>query len=357
MSRTAVLLLVALIAVGCGSSNDAAGSEPVKRYLVYEKLVGEKGVWIAGTDGSSPRLLVPDARTPVISPDGKSVAYVGGCSPEDICKGTNVISASGGKPRRISSDRPTFPPAAFIWSPDSKRLLLSRGSTPFERELVSIAVADSRTLTIAKGQLYGASFSPDGQQLVYSKATPATARSGEDAFDLFVVPSDGGKPKRITHTGDNADPVWGPKSIAFSRIVRDAAWGRNEVWRVNPDGSGRETITGPLLEMLRGTSGVDGLVPVAWSDDGHALLGGMLTSVGAEPFAIDPRNGKARALENADEFIDTVAISHDGRFVLAYTNPPMGGPSEESTAVLVLPYAGGKPTVVARGAWAPSWNR
>jgi dipeptidyl aminopeptidase/acylaminoacyl peptidase len=346
-----------LIAVGCGSPNDVAGPGPVKRYLVYEKATGEKGVWIADTDGSSPRLLVPDARNPAISPNGASVAYVGGCSAEDICKGTYVISTAGGEPRRISSGRPTFPPAAFTWSPDSKRLLLTRGSTPFERELVSIDAADGSTSTIAKGRFYGASFSPDAKQIVYAKATSPTAHSGEGAFDLFVAASDGSESKQITHSGDSVDPAWGPKSIAFSRIVWDAAWGRNEIWRINPDGSGRETITGPLLEMLRGTSGFDGLVPVAWSDDGQALLGGMLTSSGAEPFAIDPRNGRARALENVEEFIHTVAISHDGQSVLAYTYPPMGESEEENAAVLIVPYGGGKPTVVARGAWAPSWNR
>ena len=223
----------------------ATGTGPPKRYLVYEKAIGKKGVWIADADGSNQRLLVRDARNPAISPDGASVAYVGGCSAEDICKGTYVISTAGGKPRRISSDRLTFPPAAFTWSPDSKRLLLTRGSTPFEGELVSIDVADGSTSTIAKGRLYGTSFSPDGQQIVYSKATPATPRSGKDALDLFVVPSDGGKPKRITHTGDNAASVWGPKAIAFSRVVWKDSWGRNEIWRIEPDGSGRETITGP----------------------------------------------------------------------------------------------------------------
>jgi tricorn protease-like protein len=355
VSRTALLLPVALIAVGCGSPNDVAGPGPVKRYLVYEKATGEKGVWIAATDGSSPRLLVPDARNPAISPNGASVAYVGGCSAEDICKGTYVISTAGGKPRRISSDRPTFPPAAFTWSPDSKRLLLTRGSTPFEEELVSMDVADGSTSTIAKGRFYGASFSPDGQQIVYSKATSGTARSGEDACDLFVVTSDGGEPKRITHTGDNADPVWGPKSIAFSRVVWKDSWGRNEIWRIQSDGSDRTTITGPLPDEFS-QSGSDGLVPIGWSDDGRVLLGGLTTYVGATPVAVDLDGGRPNTIADV-EGIDTTGISDDGRFVLAYTNPPMGGPSEESTAVLIFLYAGGKPTVVARGAWAPSWNR
>jgi hypothetical protein len=82
----------------------------------------------------------------------------------------------------------------------------------------------------------------------------------------------------------------------------------------------------------------------------------MLTPVGAEPWAIDPQSGKLRALGRG-EFTDTVAISGDGRSVLADTYPPMGGASEESATVLIVPYAGGKPTVVARGARSPSWNR
>jgi Tol biopolymer transport system component len=344
-----------MVTAGCSSLHAATGTGPPKRYLVYEKATGERGVWIADADGSNPRLLVPDARNPSISPNGASVVYVGGCSAEDICKGTYVISTAGGKPRRISSDRLTFPPAAFTWSPDSKRLLLTRESTPFEGELVSIDVADGSTSTIVKGRFSGVSFSPDGQQIVYSKATPGTARSGEDAFDLFVVPSDGGNPKRITHTGDNADPVWGPKAIAFSRPVRKGSWGRNEIWRIQSDGSERKTITGPLSDELN-LSGSDGLVPIGWSDDGRVLLGGLTTYVGATPVAVDLHGGQPHPIVDL-EGIDTVGISRDGRFVLAYTNPPMGGPSEESTAVLVFPYAGGKPTVVARGAWAPSWNR
>ena len=47
-----------------------------------------------------------DVRDPQRSPDGKWVAYVGGCDSdeEDLCTGTFVVSTSGGKPRRVSSD-------------------------------------------------------------------------------------------------------------------------------------------------------------------------------------------------------------------------------------------------------------
>jgi len=350
--RTAVLFLVALIAVGCGSSNDAAAPGPIKRHLVYERLVGEKGVWIADTDGGNPRLLVPRGHSPVISPDGSSVAYVGDCDAEDVCHGTYVISTAGGKPRRISSDTAVSRP--FIWSPDSKRLVVTRGPTPFDEDLVSINVSDGTESRLAKGRFYGASFSPDAKEIVYSKATSVTARSSEGAFDLFVVGSDGGAPKQITDTGDGAAPVWGPKSIAFAKLVPDRGWGRNEIWQVQPDGSGRRTITGPLPKELRG-QGFTGLMPVDWSDDGNALLAGWANEWGLVPVAVDPADGKSLRLVE-DLAAESVAISRDGRFVLASRQPPVGTPDEENATVVIVPEGGGKPTVVARGAGSPSWN-
>jgi dipeptidyl aminopeptidase/acylaminoacyl peptidase len=349
MLRSAALLAVVLVAAGCGSSKaveQGPASGPVKRYLVYEKLVGKKGVWIADADGSDPRLLVASGHSPVISPDGSSVAYVGGCNGEDVCDGTYIISTAGGKPRRVSSETPVR------WAPDSKRLVVRT-----KVALLAIDASTGKKTTLVKGDVRGWSFSPDGSQIVFGRAQEGED-SGTDEVNLFVADSAGGEPKQITEGGDSESPVWGPKSIAFSKIVwSDDGWGRNEIWRIQPDGSGRETITGSLLEMLRGTSGYDGLAPVAWSDDGSALLGGMLNAAGAAPFATDPDSGKARALATEEEFVDAAAISHDGQSVLAYTHPPIGGTGGENTAVFIVPYDGGKPTVVARRAGSPSWNR
>jgi hypothetical protein len=151
---------------------------------------------------------------------------------------------------------------------------------------------------------------------------------------------------------------WGAEVDCVLEDRWEAGWGRNEIWRINPDGSGRETITGPLRELLGETSGYDGLVPMAWSDDGNALLGGMLTYTGPEPFAIDPRSGKARRLRSVYEFTGAVGISHDGRSVLAETlPPPNGGTPPDCENVLIIPYGRGKATVVARDAGSPSWNR
>ena len=156
--KTAALLAVLVVTTGCGSIERAAGPDPggrkaVERHLVYEKLIGERGVWIADVDGGHAQLLVRGGRAPVISPDGKWVVYVS-CDPEDelACKGTFVISTSGGKPRKLSSDLHTLPPGAGTWSPDSKRIVVSRGSPSGEEQaLVSIDLASGKELKLAEG--------------------------------------------------------------------------------------------------------------------------------------------------------------------------------------------------------------
>jgi len=357
--RTAAFVAVVVVAAGCGSVERAGGPAPtqVERHLVYEKLVGEKGIWIADVDGNNPRLLVPEGHSPTISPDGRSVAYTGGCGAEHGCFGTYVVSTSRGKPRCISSCDMSGRSITWMWSPDSTRVLMTRGSRSADvDELVSIDVSAAESSVLASGSFAGASWSPDGKQVVFAKATPTTENSSEPAFNLFVVDGSGGKPKQITEGGDSVEPLWGPKSIAYSKVVSGAdGWSKNEIWRVQPDGSGRKTISGPLRGHLR-AEGFDGLVPVAWSDDGRALLAGLMTEYGAEPVAVDPDGGSPELLPGT-EGLGTAGLSHDGRYVLAYYEPPFGSLHEEDTKVVILPSAGGKPTFVMRGAWLPSWNR
>ena len=363
MLKSAALLAVVLVTAGCGSNEKVAGQKPVghgpvERHLVYEKL-GGKGVWISDVNGGNARLLVRDGRAPAISPDGRWVVYVS-CDPKDelACKGTFVISTSGGEPRRFSSDVDTRRPALGTWSPDSKRIVVSRGGASSEEHaLISIDLANGKELKLADGAVSW-SFSPNGKQIVYARAGPVAKTSGMESTDLFVVDSMGGDPKQITHTADSADPVWGPKSIAFARLLPNGQWGRSEIWQVQPDGSGLKTITGPLPQQYRSENGGDtkeGLIPIAWSDDGRALLGGFLWS-SVIPVAIDPESGEIRDLDEI-EFPYAVAISRDGRTALAYTYRPIGGYDDDSATVQIVPYAGRKAKIVARGAGSPSWNR
>jgi WD40 repeat protein len=351
--KGAVLLALAIV-VGCGSSMATDKPEPIQGHLVYEKLIGKRGVWIADVDGGNPQLLVRDGRSPVISPDGEWVAYVGGCDSdgEDVCKGTFVVSTSGGEPRKVASDVHLRPAPSCTWSPDSKRIVVTRGSTAADETLVSIDLASGKESKVATGGSWGWTFSPDGKQIAYAQAVEA---SDGVRVDLFVVDSAGGEPNQITDTGDSAAPVWGPTSIAFSRLVPAGDWGRSEIWEIQPDGSGRKTITGRLPDQLR-RDGFDGLAPVAWSDDGRALLSGWTSGSGAIPAAVDPETGEIREIVE-NEFAHAVAISRDGRVALAYTYPPIGGFEEDTATVLIVPYDGGKPMVVARGAGSPSWNR
>jgi hypothetical protein len=99
--------------------------------------------------------------------------------------------------------------------------------------------------------------------------------------------------------------------------------------------------------------GCVGLAPVGWSEDGRALLAAWLCEFSGEPVAVDPETGKIRLLGGGAYEGE---LSRDGRFVLVEGG---GGadPSPEEQTVLIVPYAGGKPDIVATGARAPSWNR
>jgi dipeptidyl aminopeptidase/acylaminoacyl peptidase len=289
---------------------------------------------------------------PAISPDGKLVAYDGGCDQSGFCKGAYVMSTSGGEPRQISKQI-----VGISWSPDSNRIVATDPGihdAP-DSTLLSIEVASGKAVTLAYGDVYGASFSPDGKQIVYAVAKkPSHNGFIDEKIDLFVTARDGGEAKQITDDGQSAWPVWGPKSIAFAKLIPTPEWGRDELWQVQPDGSRRRPIIAPLPKRFLG-QGYQGLVPVDWSEDGRALLAGWINEWGAIPIAVDPQTGTARQLVEF-QGAEPVALSRAGDLALVFGVDSEGSHPEEDT-VLIVPYAGGKAQVVAQGAAAASWNR
>jgi hypothetical protein len=283
----------------------------------------------------------------VISPDGKWVAYVAECflpGSSDCGKAYVVSTEPGEKPRLIAQGVGW----TKTWSPDSEAIVVEA-----ENALIRIDVESGEKATLARGQFWGWSLSPDGKQIVYARRHELSSEHfGGQKIDLFVASVDGSaEAKRITDTGDSAFPVWGPKSIAFAKLISYGGWGRHEIWRIQPDGTGRTSITGALAKRFL-MSGCVGLTPVDWSDDGHALLAAWSCEFSEEPVAVDLETGEARQLSGSH----ADALSGDGRFALVHEHC-CAEPQPEEARVLIVPYPDGQPKVVAHGAVAPSWNR
>jgi dipeptidyl aminopeptidase/acylaminoacyl peptidase len=340
-------IVFACFAVAAGCSG--GGDEPERRTLIaFTKLTPRTGeVWTARADGTGARRLLR-GWAPAVSPDGRWIAFHR-CSEYVRCD-LYVVSTTGGEPRLLA--RLTNSPE---WSPTSERLVAWRTVGSRDSILLSIDPRTGRETELARGLLHTKSVAPSGEEVVYSRGVPADQKFfGAERIDLYVVGIDGGEPRQLTHDGRSDYPVWGPEAIAFARVLPYRGWGRHEIWRIEPNGEGRRSVTGRLPKRLIG-SGITGLVPVAWSADGRSLLTELTNEFGAPPYAVDPETGAIRKIGDFGYYSFPAGLSRDGRFVLVVESGlPEGGARE---GLLVAPYRGGRPKLVATRAGPASWNR
>ena len=331
-------LLLAATACSGGNSGEVKTARPAERHLVYISGDSAKNgmVWIAKPDGSNARHLTPGA-VALLSPDGKAVAV------QRPGKGIFVVSSDGTKTRRLTPR--TLRPVA--WSGDGKTLYTARANGPAVVQLIALDRATGSSHSLAKGSFYGFDVSPDGTQLVYSRA-PVVTDQGicGDQFDLYVTKLDGSSPERITHDGLSAFPVWGPSGIAFSHFPTGgtlADCGSPGVGTIDPDGSNRKIVIARAPDSIT-LLGFYGFQPLAWLDDSHVLIG-LRSDSGNEGAVLDTASKKLRRLNVfADE------ASSDGRFSVG-----SGGNPEIVLSIVRL--SDGKRVFVRRSVCCPDWNR
>ena len=162
-------------------------------------------IWIRALDGGEPRRLIEDAfaggnRSPVWSPDGRRVAFLtskSGFAQVGVADvATGHVTAITRVPREHS---------ALAWAPDGRRLTFVEADAIGMSTHVIVASADgsrgAMSITKGKGVRRSPRFLPDGTSLIYIEAT------GNRTADLWIGSIEAGAPRQITNSMGAIDPA------------------------------------------------------------------------------------------------------------------------------------------------------
>jgi Tol biopolymer transport system component len=147
---------------------------------------------------------------PVISPDGRTVAYWAsdGAGPGGGAIYTRDILGAE-KPVPLTSNT-VGRDADPAWSPDGSRIAFRRRVTPGNLDVYTMASNGTDVQRVVSGPAVEEKplFSPDGTELMFISNRASDGRPGP-ASDLFLVGIDGGKPKPLGLSAEEiSTPVW-----------------------------------------------------------------------------------------------------------------------------------------------------
>lgn len=217
------LVVAAAIGVAQGAAAPSGPPPPGGGHVVfvrYSAKVDHPQLFVVSLAGERPRRLrlpVPAADNPAVSPDGRSLAFVGGVNQP----GEPVVSIA----------------------PDIYAGRLGRG--PYRR------------LTHDPSRETGPAWSPDGRRLAFSRAAATGNRSS-----LWIVEADGRGARRLTFGNVDLQPSWAPDGSRLVFVRIDSVTRQSGVWEIRNDGTGLRR-----LEWVP-----SGATRPLWASDGKRLL-------------------------------------------------------------------------------------
>jgi DNA-binding winged helix-turn-helix (wHTH) protein/Tol biopolymer transport system component len=218
------------------------GPDSGKWNIYVQRIGGDRPLQITHTQ---------DAMIPWVdwSPDGRLLVF-GRCG-DDNHGSLYTIAALGGPEQKINDVACNWGATGAIWTPDGQSLLFSdacvEGAT---LGIVAFTFATGKKRCLAAPDsnsvnFYSPMVSPDGKNVVFERET--TAR----VTDFFVVPFEGGTPRRLTSEGRRIGQyVWAQdgKSIIFASD-REGVGGR-KIWKVSINGGPIEPENNALLASI-----------------------------------------------------------------------------------------------------------
>jgi len=207
-------------------------------------------LYVVNADGSGHRTLtrrIGDgaANSLAWSPDGRKLLVLlehGSAPLCAICDRVYVLNADGSGlrdlTRKLGGSQPGPGPASDpVWSPDGRRIAFVRLNTRHGVYVANVGGSEMRNLTPKpKGAAYSApTWSPDGRKIAF-----ASERDGNS--EIYLMNADGSGQQSLTRNlAYDGDPGWSPDGQKITFVSnRD---GRFEIYVMNADGSGQRSLT------------------------------------------------------------------------------------------------------------------
>ena len=323
MHRHRIVVLIALtIAV------PLLGVPAATATVAYQSSSNSR-LMIASDHATGATWLGVPGNSPLISPDGTRVAYIGGTSSHPrlhirtIATGAEVVvAAAPGTSVGMGSQ----------WAPDSAHLAMPTESATAAGYITGAgldiidAVTGGVTVVFAPKahDVAGWSWAPSSDRLVY-----ASRRYGAN-FGHGVMRIVGLDGVRIATLGTGENPLWGPRRIAFQRFTTVRWQGSTvqhaQLWTANPASPG----VNHQLTHYPSAGLIYGPYAVLWSPDGTVLYGGIGGEDVSMPGRISARTGHVKRLRDGRgkklNDASIVALSADGRRLLLDTGEIGGSP-------------------------------
>lgn len=289
-----------------------------------------------------------------ISPDARTLAYVRSTPDIQTDRSTKsiwIVDLASGAQRKLvsrSADRPR-------WSPDGTRLAFTADDSAGASHLFVMAAGSATppiALTAGDGEVQDFAWSPDGKQIAFTYAetfatptiavtmpekpagahwapNPVVVTSAHYSRDgsgigaptvaaLYVVPSNGGSPRRIPTEGLDVDgaPTWDGAGGGLIFAAKPRSDTRGELWPAIyaaglNDGRVRRLTTGPDAAHLPAASPDGRTIAYARYETGHPIWQEQL-------WLMDRDGGHNRRMSPAlDRDVQDMHWMGDGR--LAYS--------------------------------------
>jgi TolB protein len=265
---------------------------------IYHALTGETGVFrsriaFVGEDRSEKIISIMDwdgnrvtktglkgniILAPHWSKDGTKLAY---SAERNRQWGIYLVDFKNMRERKIFSSRGTNIAGDFMPEGDEITFSSSKDGTP-DIYGINLAGDKTRKLTSSYGIEVSPAVSPDSGYIAFVSDRGGTPQ-------IYVMRKDGSDVRRLTFEGAyNTSPSWSPKS---DKIVFSGRRGTNQVFTVNPDGTGLTQLTS------QGNNEDPSFSPdgryIAFSSDRDGLKGTyIMRANGESQTRITPRNLK-----------------------------------------------------------------
>jgi Tol biopolymer transport system component len=331
VNRTITMLLGAAIALVMAA--------PANATLTYVKNPGNgkpPRVYVADNDGKHPH-RIGKGRAPVVSPDGRWVAWVAPGSPE------RVLMRLADRSRKAREVARSTVIGEMHFAPDSKKLGLVVGT-----RLWVYDIHDRESVKAASGNIRGFGFAPNSKALVFG--TSFRNEAFDAPSDLYSFDIAAETRERITRDRKSLNPLWGVKGIIHDRQkLREGQAPSYNLFEIQPDGGSLRRIT-----SLHNPGPVSGLAPLDLSADGKRLIAELQGTDTSACFAVNPSSGKVRLLgKGLENGFVAESLTANGQTVLGKTG---GRDPANRHNVATIPYRGGKPKVLVRRATEPDWS-